>query len=117
MSCKRPLYFVFAAALAAQLIAASAPSGPEQGAPGKIVPKIVPLSATGKSAAEHPAALASGGQPAPVNYLLMEWEWANRKSDEGNANPVAGYPITGSGRDLKGLAQRVYDEFSLASMK
>jgi hypothetical protein len=58
------------------------------------------------------AALASGGQPAPVNYFLMEWEWANRKSDEGN-----GYPAAGSGKDIKGLAQRVYDEFSLASMK
>jgi len=57
-------------------------------------------------------ALASGSQPARVNYFQMEWEWANRKSDEGN-----GYSLTGSGGDLKRLAQRVYDEFSLTSMK
>jgi hypothetical protein len=57
-------------------------------------------------------ALTSGGSPANVNYFLMEWEWANRKSDEGNS-----YSVTGSGKDLKRLAQCVYDEFSLASMK
>jgi hypothetical protein len=56
-------------------------------------------------------ALLSGEPPVRVNYFLMEWEWANRKSDEAN-----GYPLTSSGKDLKRLAQDVYDNFSLASM-
>jgi hypothetical protein len=57
-------------------------------------------------------ALEGGGSPAQVNYFLMEWEWANRKSDEeGN-----GYPLTSSGEDLKSLAQYVYDKFSLTNM-
>ena len=59
----------------------------------------------------HSSALADGGAPTDVNYFLVEWEWANRKSDEGQT-----YPLTGSGENLKTLAQRVYDEFSLTKM-
>jgi hypothetical protein len=56
-------------------------------------------------------ALANGTQPVSVNYFLIEWEWANRKSDEG-----FGYPLSGSGEDLKQLAQSVYDGYSLKSI-
>ncbi|MDR2560707.1 MAG: alpha-N-acetylglucosaminidase C-terminal domain-containing protein [Holophagales bacterium] len=59
----------------------------------------------------HSKALASGEPPTNVNYFSMEWEWANRKSDEGKT-----YPLTGSGENLKALAQRIYDEFSLTKM-
>jgi len=61
----------------------------------------------------HYKALANTDSPANVNYFLMEWEWANRKSDEGDAHA---YPITGSGEDLKSLALHVYNEFSLTRM-
>jgi hypothetical protein len=59
----------------------------------------------------HSKALTDSGSPAKVNYFSMEWEWANRKSDEGRA-----YPLMGSGENLKTLAQQVYDEFSLTKM-
>ena len=59
----------------------------------------------------HSKALANSEPPANVNYFSMEWEWANRKSDE-----LRAYPLIGSGENLKALAQRVYDEFSLTKM-
>jgi len=59
----------------------------------------------------HSRALVDANSPAKVNYFSMEWEWANRKSDEGYV-----YPVIGSGEDLKSLALRVYNEFSLTKM-
>ena len=59
----------------------------------------------------HSKALADGGPPANVNYFSMEWDWANRKSNEGRA-----YPLMGSSENLKSLAQLIYDEFSLTKM-
>lgn len=59
----------------------------------------------------HRTALVNNSSPAGVNYFLLEWEWANQKSDEGFA-----YPVNGSGENLKTLAADIYDHYSLTSM-
>ena len=59
----------------------------------------------------YTTALETGTSPVSKNYFLQEWEWVNRKSDEGD-----GYESISSGEDLKALAQRAYDEFSLTNL-
>ncbi len=58
----------------------------------------------------YATSLETGNPPASKNYFLQEWEWANRKSDQGD-----GYSSAPRG-NLKELAQKVYDEFSLTKM-
>ncbi|MCL2572388.1 MAG: alpha-N-acetylglucosaminidase [Defluviitaleaceae bacterium] len=54
------------------------------------------------------ASSSQSERPAQQDFFLMEWEWANRKSDEGNS-----YPITGSGANLAKLAMHILNEFPL----
>lgn len=80
----------------------------------------------------YEAALEKETAPEPVDYFLMEWEWANRKSDEdgdgyaestsdceavsGTDHASAYDEDSASGGNLKTLVQEVYDRFSLTKL-
>ncbi len=50
--------------------------------------------------------------PNSNTYFQMEWEWANKKSDEGH-----GYTTVSSGENLKSLASSVYEDYTLTNME
>lgn len=56
--------------------------------------------------------LANNTAMPSTNWFLMEWEWANQKSDEGHS-----YAISASGEDLKDLANQVYDNYRLTNLE
>ena len=47
-----------------------------------------------------------------TDWFLMEWEWANLKSDEGNE-----YSIEASNLALDELAMKAYNEYSISSLE
>ena len=58
------------------------------------------------------AALTDGTAMPSTNWFLMEFEWANEKSDQGTA-----YATEASGGDLKALSQQVLDNYTIADLE
>ena len=57
-------------------------------------------------------AMETGSAVATTNWFLMEWQWANEKSDEGND-----YSTTPANLDLSQLAMKAYNDYSISSLK
>lgn len=57
-------------------------------------------------------ALVNGTSPKSINWFNFEWEWANRKSDEGYSYPEK----SESSFDLGELAKKAYNEFSITNI-
>ncbi|MEG1287650.1 MAG: alpha-N-acetylglucosaminidase TIM-barrel domain-containing protein, partial [Clostridium sp.] len=55
--------------------------------------------------------LNGGGSAPNINWYKMEYEWANKKTSEGNA-----YPTEGSGENLGELASIAMRDFSVTNM-
>lgn len=60
----------------------------------------------------HLESLKTAQEPKPADYFQMEWAWANKKTDE--TAPAA---RKGSQPDLKALAQKVFDTYSLTAFE
>ena len=58
------------------------------------------------------AALTDGTAMPSTNWFLMEFEWANEKSDQGTA-----YATEASGGDLKALSQQALDNYTIADLE
>ena len=58
------------------------------------------------------AALTDGTAMPSTNWFLMEFDWANEKSDQGTA-----YATEASGGDLKALSQQVLDNYTIADLE
>ena len=58
------------------------------------------------------AALTDGIAMPSTNWFLMEFEWANEKSDQGTA-----YATEASGGDLEALSQQVLDNYTIADLE
>ena len=57
-------------------------------------------------------ALENGEAPVSINYFPTEWEWANRKSDEGYA-----YPTSSDSEDqLYTIASQIYDSYTVTNI-
>lgn len=60
---------------------------------------------------EYKNALKENRSPKSINWFNFEWEWANRKSDEGFAYSVK----SDTKENLKTLADKVYNEFTISN--
>ena len=58
-------------------------------------------------------ALADNTEPEQIEWFLTEWEWANRKSDEGFSYPSK----STSDKDLLTLVKEAYESYTVTNMR
>lgn len=63
--------------------------------------------------ANYKTALAENKEPEQIEWFPVEWEWANRKSDEGFSYPEKSTQTS----DLAALLRKAYDSYTVTALK